>query len=264
MKKFFISLIGAACFTVIVASCNKQEGVEVAPTQEKEPTSMIDLMEKEEGVKFFKRDVTLKDATGTTQVLMRFASKDEEVLLNYLLMYNFSVTPVFSDNVSNSSKEAITTTETKNELNIPNAHFSVMTESMRSVLPEKAVGYRLNVKPNAGIIESMKKKGLKVAQYGTLGEHISEVWPTWNDTRVDPLPISGFERTNNIQFSMEHRWRWNSSWQPAAGWTILSSNPNSSRTWSFNVDGPWKVMARIYYDPFVMSGSGYDVSWRRY
>ena len=259
MKKFFISLIGAACFSVVVISCNKQDGVEVAPTQEKEPTSMIDLMEKEEGVKFFKKDVWLKDKSGTTEVLMRFASKNEQALSDYLLMYEFSVEPVFLNEVLISPKSSIAVPQPKDKMVTQNLKAIVITESVESKLPEKAIAYQLNVVPKVELIESMKKRG-KITQYGTLGEHVSEVWPTWNDTRVEPSGAS----TNSIQFSMEMRWRWTSSWQPVAGWTILSSNPQSARTHSFNVDGPWKVMARVYYDPFVMSGPGYSVSWRRY
>ena len=131
MKKFFISLIGAACFTVIVVSCNKREGVEVAPTQqeesrsmidlmekedgaqidptqEKEPTSMIDLMEKEDGLKFFRRDVTLKDASGRNKIVMRFAAVDEDALDYYLRVREYTVIP--NPNDLETNKDNLTKT----------------------------------------------------------------------------------------------------------------------------------------------------------
>ncbi len=62
MKKFFMSLLSAAFLVIFVVGCNKQNETQVAPNpvQEKEPSSVIDLMEREEGVKFFKKDVWLK------------------------------------------------------------------------------------------------------------------------------------------------------------------------------------------------------------
>jgi len=77
MKKIVLSTMGAFFLAALMISCNQPKETEVSPTTAKageEPLSVIDLMEKEEGLKFFKRDVTLMDEKMGNEVVIRFAA----------------------------------------------------------------------------------------------------------------------------------------------------------------------------------------------
>ena len=244
MKKFFILLVGAACFCVIVVSCNKQNGVEVAPTQEKEPISVIDLMEKEEGIKYFKKDVVLRDASGDTEVVLRIASRNEGELNSYLKNYEFTVASVFeagkdSDKVPDKHNTSDTQPDVTSAIN-------VVTESISVKLNDKAIGYKLGVGLRKSAITEMKKNG-RIASYTSYGQHFSEAWPEQVKVTIKNINGGGI---NSIQIGLEHRWRWFNTWQPFYDWLTLSSSSEFPNIWIYNVDGPWKLKARVYYYPF--------------
>ena len=98
MKKIIFSVTSAFCFFALTQSCNRQENLppDASAIDEKEPTSVIDQMEKERGVKFFKKDVVLKDANGS-EITMRYASEKQEHLDIYLKMHDMTLNSSFKD-----------------------------------------------------------------------------------------------------------------------------------------------------------------------
>ena len=264
MKKFFISLIGAACFSVIMVGCSKQKGVEVAPTQQQEPTSVIDLMEKEEGVKYFKKDVVLRDASGKTEVVLRVASKDEDELSSYLKTYEFTVASVFEEG-KNADKTAEKGKDSGSQ-SVAAGGMNVLTESISVKLEDKAIGYRLGVGLKKSAIAEIKRNG-RVASYSSYAQHISEVWPELAKVTVQNEYSGG---VNRIDIAIDQRWRWHYTWQPYYGWQTLATQAiDDYRVWFYGIDGPWKSRANVHYTPFYCNictdgsivGTGYIVEF---
>ena len=267
MKKFFISLIGAACFTVIVVSCNKQEGVEVVPTQDIEPTSIIDLMEKEEGVKFFKKDVSLKDEASGSEVIMRIASRSEEELKLYLSTYELTIMPIFQSNAKSDNFDRKTNSGLSPDLS---NSMNIITESIKVELSANAIGYRLGVHLNSSANNEIKKNGRVATSYTSYAQHISEVWPEQIKITIQNENGGG---ARSVDLAVDQRWRWWSGWEPFLGWRTLSSFQNAPDTWYGNVDGPWKCRANVHYTPLFCgvcqigyngNGPGYSIEFLQY
>lgn len=252
MKKFLVSLIGAACFTVIVASCNKKEGVEVAPTQEKEPTSVIDLMEKEEGVKYFKKDVWLKDETGKDQVLMRFAALDEDALDYYLGVRQYTVTfktETSSDRSVETSRIDLTNTKTHGtDLQMKVGAMRVITEVLSTRFDHSAVRYAIKVSTRNAI---NARSAVAYSFYET------QTCPTnWPETLT--MEVFG-DHTNcspRLTWGVDIRINWTASWQSLGGkpwdryllvgtppfsWLPCGNNNRSTAKGVMGIDGPWRV-----------------------
>ena len=239
MKKFFISLIGAACFTVIVASCNKQEGVEVAPTQEKEPTSIIDLMEKEEGVKFFRRDIWLKDTKGENQVLMRFAATDKDMLDAYLAENEYSISPISAENiiVQNTFDQPKANNQ---KAIVPTVKQMIITEVLDDQLVSDIRGYVTNVKRKPNGVDGNKKSRIS-STYSSFATHVSMNWPTY-------YRVYG---QSAIRHSMRIKDRWMNAWSEPLS-LIEQPNPNTLSYYRYDIDtwwdGPWRARLEIDYN----------------
>lgn len=92
MKKLIIPFL----FLFTFFSCNRDD-LQFSIKNESpviEEQSEIALIEKEMGISFFKKDITLIDESGKNEVIVRIASKEEEVLREYLALYSLSISPV--------------------------------------------------------------------------------------------------------------------------------------------------------------------------
>ncbi|MFN4145191.1 MAG: hypothetical protein ACK4GN_05150 [Runella sp.] len=259
MKKFCIALIGAACFSVVVISCKQPKNEEVSPSLQQEPTSVIDLMEKEEGVKFFKKDITLKDVSGKNTVVIRFASHDLLTLENYLSSFDFEITPVFK-RVKNELNRTNKILELSNQKN--NSENSVLTEALSKNLDPKAMGYQLNIKLKAHFASELKNgRGLS---FNSECVHISDAWP-------EEFKISLTNGQNEVQYVVDKRMRWYYAWTYWFGWYSLSAPNAQVSHW---LDGPeehgfspWKVRVKVAYNPVFICGAclgttpGYNIEF---
>lgn len=247
MKKFCISLLSAAFLVVFVVGCNRQNEVQVAPNpvQEKEPTSVIDLMEKEEGVKYFKKDVLLKDPEDGSQVLMRFACKDESKLQEHLLNNQFSINAI-SPNMIPKSANVITNQAKQNDIP-PVTQEKIVLEPIAINLTKGSVGYKIHV-----ISNKSRLKNARSQNYTELYELVSMNWP--EEIHLEVYPRWGGGQTC-VQMGTELKWRWYSDWQPLSPWTIYCSDYNTKVKYGpSSVDGPWRVKARVYYpDPYYQN-----------
>ena len=250
MKKFFISLIGAACFSVIVVGCSKQKGVEVAPTQQQEPTSVIDLMEKEEGVKYFKKDVVLRDASGKNKIVMRFAAVDEDALNYYLSVREHTVIPNpeksndlekikadFSDNrIQNTDSE------------IGASNIRVISEVSSSQLDKGVVRYGIRV-------SSKNVSNTRLSQNYSFWE--TRICPTnWPETLTMAVFGSDDQCFPKLAWGLDYKSNWTSNWvsvnnKPWDNYLLTGYPPNfyipctgtnqSTSRFIQNVDGLWRV-----------------------
>jgi len=129
----------------LLTACQKEDK---AVNLEKEPQTVIELMEKEEGKTFFKKDLVLKDASGQNEVVLRVASQSEEVLNNYLTIHNLTISPVFklsTETVTGQQPKPDQTTGVESKKK-PDA--LIVTEAISRKLQAGAIGYSLNVEVN--------------------------------------------------------------------------------------------------------------------
>jgi hypothetical protein len=264
MKKIVLSTMGAFFLTAVMFSCNQPKETEVSPTTAKageESLSVIDQMEKEEGVTFFKRDILFKDAKSGSEILMRFASKKRDEFEYYMTNFDYTVEPVFAGKEEELVAMPIELKNRGGQL-FPDLSRSggLITEPLRMILKDGAVGYHIYVKRK---VESSSPKA-KIAYQDLFWQHVSDKNPkTWK-VRVDHN--SGVVNTVNV--GLEYRYHWYSSWQYWWPWTQYSSGSNFSIT-----HGPFtagqgefnKVIARVYYDPIGVLDpqQGFDL-WYQY
>jgi len=246
--------MGAFFLTAVMFSCNQPKETEVSPTTTKageEPTSVIDQMEKEEGVKFFKRDVTLIDKETSSKILVRFAAKNKDLLEQHLAGFDYSITTLLRNDVL-SQKKPIALSSVFNEnkttsTSMPKLHSGIMTEILGAKISDKVVGYALKVSP-----KEVKANNAKVLVQDEYWELTSMNWPERMDISVE----NDYLGARSINVGLEKKDRWYDSWHSMASWTQFSSYASSTRYYNdLDVDGPWRVMARVYYDP--IAGAGY-------
>ena len=253
MKKFFILLIGAACFCVIVVSCNKQNGVEVAPTQEKEPISVIDLMEKEEGIKYFKKDVVLRDASGKNKIVMRFAAVDEDALNYYLSVREHTVIPNPKTSKGlGKTKVDFTDNQIQNiDSEIGASKIRVVSEVSSSQLDNGVVRYGIKV-------TTKNFSNTRLSQNYNFWE--THICPTnWPETLTMTVYGTNDQCYPKLTWGLDYRTNWTATWyslnnKPWDNYLLTGYPPNffipctntgggnqSTSTFVQDVDGPWRV-----------------------
>ncbi len=262
MKKIVLSTMGALFMTALMLSCDQSKETGITPTNAKaqeEPLSVIDQMEKEEGIKFFKRDVTLTDKTTGNKILMRVAAKNNDLLEQHLTTFEYSVTTLLRNDMR-PAKEAISLSSVFKGNRIssttPELHSGIMTEILNTQISGEAVGYSIKVSP-----KEIKATNGKVLAGSTYWEHTSMNWPE----RIDISVENGALGVRSIDVGLEKKDRWYDSWHPYAAWTQFSSNPTSTKYYNdIDIDGPWRVMARVYYDPIAGPGlrKGFTIDFR--
>lgn len=242
MKKIVLSTMGAFFLTALVMSCDQPKETEVAPTTaktEEELLSAIDQMEKEEGVKFFKQDVVLKDKSTGTKIILRLASLDKETLEEHLTNIDFQVKPLFDD----VSPNRLVNEPELEQKSSPNQRSSMIVEVLEKQLPKGATGYRLSVKEKT--INVLGAKNAKVNLEQKQYEVISDPWPEEFIIKVN----SG----QNVSYALDKKMNWTSSWTSfyqSGGWYPLQG-PTTVSHW---LDGPqshglspWKARAKVVY-----------------
>ncbi len=243
MKKIVLSTMGALFVTAVMFSCNQPKETEVLPTTAKageEPLSVIDQMEKEEGVKFFKKDVTFIDEKSGNKVVIRFAAQNNDLLEQHLEGFNYAVIPLFRNEFS-TVKEPVALSSTfineKKRSDMPKLHSGIITEILNADLSGQIVGYSIKVSP-----KEIRAKNGKLLVQDIYWENVSMNWPE----RMD-ISVENDNGVRSINVGLEKKDRWYDSWHPMASWTQFYSEANSIKYYNdLNVDGPWRVMARVY------------------
>ncbi|AEI47127.1 hypothetical protein [Runella slithyformis] len=271
MKKIVLSTMGAFFLTAVMISCNQPKETEVSPTTAKageEPKSVIDLMEKERGKKYFKKDLLLKSEDGKSEMLMRVASETQENLETYLSMHEFKFTsmlekpePINKNLVPDKVDKNLKITDESPDLS--NA-IHVIREILNVKLSDGSIGYSLNVRNLP--INSSKNAKVNSGNY-YYDEEIS-----------DPNRPDGIEFTVNsddIWLAMDYREDWyNPNWfkyyfgYPNT-WTQIFAGKNylwnGSYIWiptiqTYPFGDVWKVKTKIhYYQNF--GGRNYTRRW---
>lgn len=248
MKKLLIPFL----FLFTFFSCNRED---LQPSIKNETTvieeqSEIALIEKEIGISFFKKDITLIDESGKNEVVMRIASKEEEVLREYLELYNLSISPVYAKDYEKVEPSQTLSTESENdyqeELAQPNID-GILSELISQKLDKDVIGVNIHVKLN--ILENGRVTGNGFPYDVT---YYSGTWP------------EEFECTSygSIGYKLMGKSRWYSGWSTRTFCSMYYPNPCQSywresgqhqRLW---IDGPYKV--RVTFDYYSVS----DFSFR--
>ncbi|WP_428667522.1 hypothetical protein [Runella sp.] len=260
MKKIVLSTMGAILLTALMISCNQPKETEVSPTTAKrgeEPLSVIDQMEKEEGVKFFKKDVTITDESGKNKVVMRFATLKEDALSAYLATHHYEIIPRFKASKAESTISQITNPldEKKNKEFLNVERERIVTEVISKQLEKDVIGYA--VKVTIGSIKNAK----------TLYNYAYSETHTTPDNWPEELIITVFGKVgcaeSHVLYGIDYKNNWASSWYSLDGkpwdnyWVgadygiynwLPCEHPNHNGTRTHNVDGPYRVRFNIQHD----------------
>ena len=244
-------LSGVLIFSI---GCNNNNQPDVSPVNsvaqtQTEFTSEIDLMEKQEGVTFFKKDVWIKDETGKDQVLMRFASVNKDLLDTYLEENHYTLLPI-SGTISN--QHSIDVKPTNNSTNLSTIKQMVITEVVGIKSPSAIKEYVIHVERKSDNTKN-KKNGRVSITYSSFTIHVSMNWPTY--CRV--------YATQPIRHSMRVKDRWMNSWSAPSA-LLEHSSTNTYYEYKYKIDewwdGPWRARLEVDYN----NSSNYDVYFDRY
>ncbi len=135
-------------------------------------------MEKERGIKFFKKDVVLKDANGS-EVTMRFASEKQEHLDIYLKMHDMTLNSSFEEVAPPApAPEPQNTVAPKANSNTAGPDLEgaihVMSEQISVKMADGVKGYSLNTKAS----KAMKNAKVEVNAPFYLEEYSND-YPKW-------------------------------------------------------------------------------------
>ena len=245
ITKFVSATLMGCGLMLAIGSCNNAVQESVAPSSniplennKTEPTSVIDLMEKEQGIKFFKKDVVLKDQNGS-EITMRFASEKQEHLDIYLKMHDMTL---------HSSFKVLDTSTDTPLAPAPPANQTAIAPDLSNAI--HVISERIDAKLAEGVKSySLTTKSTKAMQNAKISAsapfYLEEI------SGVDP---SGFKIKANwdmVWLAMDAREAWyNPNWVP-----IYFGYPNAwkqvypSTGWFKLGLGGWrKGKAKIHYN----------------
>jgi hypothetical protein len=244
------AVVVSAALILGMGSCNNNPTQDVIPVNKvnsSEFMSVIDQMEQEEGVKFFKRDIWFEDKASRTKILMRFASKDESELNYNLEAYEYSVKPVF-ESENNDVSSNIDKKQTP-DISIVSQKISqaagIICEPIVLDLKNGAIGYRIHV----GIKPISSSTG-RIKYQDSFWQHVSHNHP--NKWKLKVQNKTSPNDYNFVNVGLEYRHHWYSSWLPFYPWRQFGSYSDATQTYGeFSAgNGQFnKVIARVCYDP---------------
>ena len=200
MKKIIFSVTSAFCFFALTQSCNRQENLppDASAIDEKVSTSEIDLMEKQEGVRYFKKDLLVKSEDGTSKVLMRYASTDEDLLASFLTTHAFSV--VTEDlGVDSGTSAAVAPDNPKTQtLSKPAPSGRIFVEEMSKTLAVGITKYAIRSSITPETITTFKNGKTALYNYG-----VTELCPSNNPRTVQVKTTrDNALNNNNLQYGI--------------------------------------------------------------
>jgi hypothetical protein len=244
VKALFLNLI--VLFGFMVGCSDEIEFTSNDVEQQREESSQsseIELIELEFDVTLFKKDLVLKSPDGS-EVVLRVASPEREILDNLLASYDFNMTPMFHSKPE--VKEAINIRDEDLGDNEPDAVRelrAIYTEVISQSLSDQYNGFKIDF----DYLENANGRLL----FNLDLELISPTWPEF-------FVIQPGNEEVNIRFTKKKRW-YSSGWQQH---NVCHPIPNGGGvidcppTWTapanfdmaFDIDGPWKFTALILYD----------------
>ncbi|QIP17144.1 hypothetical protein G8759_33160 [Spirosoma aureum] len=240
MKKTFKFLIFSLCLGTLVTSCDKQVDKDLKPTSsEKDFQSEVEQLEKQTGVKYFKKDVILRDNDNNNEVVMRFASTDESVLSNYLQNTNLTLEPVFAKSVQKTESVSSKLGSTSKY----ESQAAISVEAISIKLQKGAIGYILAAKTNS------LRKGDKNTRPAWLSQHFEMISPVWPES----FSIN-IKTADAVQLGWDCKDRWYTGWYNCDGGYRMLAGPS---WFSQGVDGPYKVKVHVWCD--LGSPEGWEV-----
>jgi hypothetical protein len=162
------------------------------------PATLIEVLEKEQGVTYFKKDVTLKDEKGTSIVIMRIASLSKVELDKVIDNYELSIFPSYANDFKkeNEVKESSAinaTTQTEQKITQ-----NVIFEPISIKLAEGVQTYGTNIKPNKAFVEKMKSSKVDASNWNAAWSFTGHNWAGAAELKV-------FKNPNGTANSVEYR-----------------------------------------------------------
>lgn len=267
MKKIVLSTMGAFFLTAVMFRCNQPKETEVSPTTAKvgeESMSVIEQIEKEEGVKFFKKDVTLTDESGKNKIVMRFATLKEDALNAYLATAHYEIIPRFVASESKNTNPQITASlpERRNEEYLSLERERIVTEVISKSFENGVIGFAIRV----------TKKSTKNARpsytYNYSETHTCDTnWP--EELKITVFANAGCNESR-VLFGIDYKNNWASGWysldnKPWDNYSVGADygiynwmpceHPNHNGHFTKNVDGPYRVRFNMQHN------YNYDFEW---
>lgn len=204
----------------------------------------IEVMEIENGVPFYKEQLTLMDSSGKNKVIMLVASKNEDLLKDYLSVVKYTIEPTFKkitkqlDQPSPSFDEEAGTT----------SYDGIITEFISQELEKGAVGFRTHVKfDKEGIMDGARFKGY---DYANQQIHVSMNWP--EVFLIYAHFTVGYKLESKENSCCFQKWKlkqfcdWDAPLTCNTYWTQYGGTYRY--VW---IDGPYKTRAIVDYDNFT-------------
>lgn len=232
---FLFSIALALCWVTI--GCEKQENPVSLGDNSK---SEIELMEKQSGQIFYKRDLVLKDASGQNEVTLRLAALSKDKLDLYLQRYEYSISPNLTARKTSISKGEILSQSSSIEKKEP----ELIVEALSVKLQTGASGYSLNVRMKPKVYKSLANARAP-SDYTTQIEFVSGNWPTWCNLMVEART---YGEVNQVELLLKQKNRWYEQFSTRSSGTYNSGGGNAY--YSINIDGPYRVSATVYHTPF--------------
>lgn len=220
---------------MLLISCQQDA---VQPDQEP-LKSEVDLLEKEYGVSFFKKDVTLVDAGGSNEMVLRVSALEEALVDEFLESRQMSIVPVFEKRGdANQIKDANINESTSDELDLSKV---IIVDIVSQRLDKGVIGLGLHnkINPNYYLASNARSKYLNPDVW-----HDSMNWPEEFILRAN----------QQVYWKLQRKTRWWSGWSTVIGPYTWRGGTNER----FYVDGPWRFGLTIsfnnagdYYYEFV-------------
>ncbi len=218
MKKKILHLGVLSMLSISLLTNCQNNDKSVLEVQEEEPKTEIEALEKEYGLTYFKKDLTLKDEKGLNEIKIRLGSQNKLALENYLSNHKISL--VVKDR-EEKLLESSNQSDTKKNVNQvePAESEKVIIEilSQKQENPNKLIGLNINISENYA--KSLNKGG-RVQAYLEYAELSSPEYPKYVNIHMRPeiVPGSllGYEYNKTIEVAFDIRRTGLTAYQQAA------------------------------------------------
>jgi hypothetical protein len=183
--------------TAFLTSCQQDS---VQPNQE--PESEIELLEKEFGVTFFTQDVTLVDAGGSNEMVLRVAALEKGLVEEFLKSREMSIIPVFEKGGKVTQINDSYSDESDNdELDLSRV---IIVDVVSQTLDKGVIGLGVHnkINPNYSLAPNARSKYLNPDVW-----HDSMTWP-------EEFYLQAY---NQVYWKLQRKTRWWSGWSTVIG-----------------------------------------------
>ncbi|SEI69878.1 hypothetical protein SAMN04487995_1766 [Dyadobacter koreensis] len=237
MKHLFKIAVFSSVF--FMGCQDNQDVTTVDPETEKSALSEIARLEKESGITFAKKQLTLTDPSGLNKVTLQVASKDASALDEYLNSNELSIEGISQKEYQDMAKHKVQYSQTKENSSVPSEsnNASIITEATFVQLTDSFRGYRLNVKHKVSLASG---KGARV-QANVETKHVSDKFPEY----IELTFRSGTSSNASVQIAINLKQQWNTPFNPTDGWHTYGYGGTRPIPYLAFIDGVYKAEVKV-------------------